>query len=104
MYAEAMLFVDDDQSERGEFDALLKQGMSADDDGRVSFANTLQQDAAGFAGLPPGEERHGHTQAFEPAPKILLMLVGQKFGRRHQRHLSASLYGLGRGQRRNQGF
>ena len=104
MHAEAMLLVDDDQGERGELDALLKQGMCADDDGRMPGANPLQDGAARLAGLPPGQQRHGNPQRLEPAPKILRMLVGQKFGRRHQRRLPARLHGLRRGQRRNQGL
>ena len=104
MHAEAMLLIDDDQGERGEFDAFLKQSMSADDDGRVPVANALKDGAARLAGLPPGQKRDGHVQGLEPAPEILRMLIGQQFGRRHQRHLSAALHGLGRGQRGNQGL
>ncbi len=104
MHAEAMLLVDDDQGERGELDALLKQGLCADDDGRMTGADPLQDGAARLAGLPPGQKRHGNPQRLEPAPKILCMLVGQKFGRRHERCLPARLHGLRRGQRRNQGL
>src|SRR5258708_19211332 len=82
MHAEAMLFVDDDQAERGEFDPLLKQGMRADDDGRVSFANPFQHGAAGFAGLSPPWEPDGHTQGFEPPPKRPRMLFHQTPRRR----------------------
>ena len=105
VHAEAMLFIDDDQRERREFDAFLKQGMRADDDGGMSGADALR--ARRSRALPvcrPGQQRHRDSQGLEPAPKILRMLIGQQFRRRHQRHLPAGLHGLGRGQGRNQGL
>ena len=42
MHAEAMLLIDDHQGQRGERDALLKQRMSADDDGGVPRADAFE--------------------------------------------------------------
>ena len=53
MHAEAVLLIDDDQRQRGEFDALLKQRVRADDQRRVPLANALEHGAARLAGLPP---------------------------------------------------
>ena len=64
----------------------------------------LERGAARFAGLPPGQQRHRDSQRLEPAPEILRMLIGEQFGRRHQRDLPAHLHGLSRGQRGDQGL
>ncbi len=105
MHAEAMLLVDDDQGERGELDALLKQRMCADDDGRMPGADPLQARRCAPCRFAARVKSATATpKRLEPAPKILCMLVGQKFGRRHERRLPARLHGLRRGQRRNQGL
>ncbi len=104
MHAEAVLLIDDHQGERGKLHGFLKQSMGADDDGRVSAANTLEDCVARSAGLPPGQQRDVHVQGLEPAPKVLRMLIGQQFGRRHERHLAAAVHRLGGSQRGNQGF
>ncbi len=94
MHAEAMLLIDDHQDERGKGDALLEQCVSADDDRRRALAEFFERGAARGACLPPGQQRHLDPKRLEPAPKILRMLIGEQFGRRHQGDLSPHLHGL----------
>ena len=77
MHAEPMLLVDDDQRERCELHAFLEEGMGADHDGRMPFADSGQRGAARLAGLPAGEQRDGDPQGFEPALEIQRVLVGE---------------------------
>ena len=61
--------------------------------------------SAALRALPvcrPVEQRHRHAEGLEPAAEILRMLIGQQFGRRHQRDLPAHLNRLSRRQRGNQ--
>ncbi len=102
MHAKPMLFVDDNQRERGELHAFLEQGMSADHDGRVPLADSRQGGGARLAGLPAGEQGDGDTQGFEPTLEIQRVLVGEQFGGRHERHLPAQLHRLGGGESRHQ--
>ena len=98
MHAESMLFIDDHQCELRECDAFLKQRVCADDQRGETLANPFEHGAARLAGLPPRQQRHGDPERLEPAPEILRMLIGEQFGRRHERDLPAHLHGLGCGQ------
>ncbi len=61
--------------------------------------------SAALRALPvcrPVSKATGHPQRLEPAPEVLRMLIGQQFGRRHQRDLALHLHGMSRGERRHQ--
>src|ERR1700730_2329469 len=102
MDAEAMLFIDDYQRQRTEFNALLEQGMGADHDGRVTLADSGEGRGAPFSRLSAGQQSHGNAKGLEPTPEILRVLIRKQLGRRHQRHLTANLYCLRSGYRCHQ--
>ena len=102
MHAEAVLLIDDREAERGELHALLKERMRADDERRAALAQRRPNTLARLAGLPARGERDVDPERLEPAAKIVGVLVGQEFRRRHERDLVTGLDGARRGERRHQ--
>ena len=104
VHAEAVLLIDHHQCQRGKLDALLKQGVRADDDSGMTQPNALEHGAARLARQPSAQNGHRDAERLEPAAEILRVLIGEQFGRRHQRDLASHLNGLCRRQGRNQSF
>ena len=102
--AEAMLLVEYDESEPVEFYAGLEQRMRADYDLRLARC-----DDRGFALALPAlvgahQVDHIDAQRLEPLQKVLVMLLCQDFGRRHQRRLVAGFDHRQAGQCRHHGL
>ena len=57
-----------------------------------------------FAGSPPESHAILHRQTVEPRRELAVMLLGEDFGRRHERDLVARLDGLQRRQRGDDGL
>ena len=97
--AEAVLLVDDEERETAETDPLLEEGVGADGDADVAAGERLLGGPAGFARQLAGEQGHRLAERPEPAVKVLPVLLGEEFRRRHQGHLKAGLDRLaGRGR------
>ena len=90
---EAVLLVDDDQAELLESNVLLQQGVGADDKVQVAASQLL-------ARLPLLARRHGTDEqpdavggAGEALASVEVVLHGEDFRRRHQRHLGGVFHG-----------
>jgi len=103
--AEAVLLVDDHDTERRELHSLLDQRVRADDEVDPPVGQPGQHITALVAGDAVGEERdpqralaeQGRTavldgEAVEQLGHRRRMLLGQYLGRRHQRALMAALH------------
>ncbi len=90
MHAEAVLLVDDHEREPGEVDALLEQGVRADDDLRAAVGNGRQCLAARRATLAATQPGGVYAQRPEPVAEAAPVLFGQQFGRRHYGGLHAA--------------
>ena len=96
-----MLFVDDREPQIGELDALLEQGVGADDDARATRTHRLETGSplrrAELAGQPADVD----AERIEPGGEVQQVLLGEDLGRRHQRDLVTGLDDIGRHQRRD---
>ena len=102
--AEAVLLVDDHQAQLRELHRVLDQRVGADHQLRLARFDqrgggqlVLFLQAAGQPGDLDAERLH-------PRGDLAEVLVGQDFGRRHQRGLVAAVDRLRRGQRRDHGL
>ena len=87
--AEAVLLVDDRQRERVELHAFLEQRVGADDQRYLSAQDRGERGAARARVHRAGDEHDRNLERREPFRQRSRMLLGQQFGRRHQRHLRA---------------
>ena len=101
MDAEAVLFVDDRESQVGELDLVLDQRMRADDDIDRAFGQTAHCLLLQLLAVAPGEQRQPHARRFGEGRYGGEVLAGQQFGRRHQGGLGA---GLDRNEHGEEGY
>ena len=104
MNTEAVLLVDDDQSQPGKTDLALKQGVGADDQRRLARGNPGQCGLPFFTLYPATQPGPRDRQRLKPGGEILPVLLRQNFSGRHDCHLVAIGDGLQRRRRCNQGF
>jgi hypothetical protein len=90
LHAEAVLLVDDGQREVAEDHAFLEQRMRADDRPAPRRGDGLERAAARARRLRAGQQRHRDAERRNQASKLAPVLLGQQFGRRHQRGLPAA--------------
>src|SRR5690606_18756150 len=88
-YAEAVLLVDDYDTEVMKLHRILDHSMCADDDVKRTFFEFLQRLLSFGAAARPGEESHIHWKSFQQRGHCLKMLSRQNFCRRHQAGLEA---------------
>ena len=93
MHAEAVLLIDDDESQIGKFDVCLKQRLGADGDGGLPRSDFFERVLARAAVELAGESGHDNTERLEPAGKVAQVLIGEQLGRRHHRHLQTAFDG-----------
>ncbi len=103
VHAEAMLLVDDRQSQIGKGDIALEQGMSADRDPGRAARQLVEPASTPSAALAPGEQKRGEAGRSQQRSQTARVLTGQNLGRRHDRRLAAgfdrSQHGEGGDQR-----
>ena len=92
-YAEAVLFVDDDQAEFGELDFFFDQGVSADDQLRVALGDVAADFALAVFFERSGEQDDAVSGVFQNAAGGKIMLLRQNFGGRHERDLVSIFHG-----------
>ena len=113
--AEAVLLVDDDEAEVGEVDALLQEGVGADDDAgaavgdlgaRLPLRRGLQRPGEqGDAGAGRvAVELAGAAERAEQLPDAAGVLGGEDLGRGEQGGLPAGVDDLGHGTERDDGL
>ena len=103
-HAEAVLLVDDGQRQVLEFHLVLNHGVRANHQPGFAAFNQRQHFAPHLGFLAAGQPGRLDAQRFQPAQQLAKMLIGQDFGRRHQRALPARVDAAGRRQRRHHGF
>jgi hypothetical protein len=99
-HAEAMLLVDDRESELAERDVFLDERVRADRHVHRSTRELGEQLAALLRGRRAGEQRDPEPCLLEQPPDVEVVLLGEDFRRRHEGHLQAVLH---RDERRHQG-
>ena len=99
MHAEAVLLVDDDKPERLECNAFLHQRVRADRERCAVRDRRARRIARAFRALPAEPDRHD-AERREPRGEVAPVLLGEDFGRRHQRDLPS---GFDRGERGERG-
>ena len=104
MHAKAMLLVDDRQGEVVEFNAVLEQGVGADDQGGRAAGHLGAGGGAGLAFVPPGQHRHLNPDGGGQRTDCRQVLARQNFGWRHQGGLGAGLNSRQHGQQGDHGF
>ena len=92
-YPEAVLFVDYYQPQFGELDFLLDQGMSADDQLRVALGDVAANFALAIFFHRTGQEDDPVSGMFQNSAGGKIMLLGQDFGRCHERDLISIFHG-----------
>ena len=104
VYAEAVLFVDDDKGEAGVADLFLKDGVRADDEVGAAVGNCLQAGAFVGGGHFAGQRFHAHREVAEQAADVGGVLLGEQLGRHHEHRLLSGGDGLQTGGQRYHGF
>ncbi len=99
--AEAVLLVDDREAQPGQEDLVLEQRVRADREHRVAAGDGRERLLARLGRQPAGEPCDLHGQAGKPERELAVVLLGENFGRRHERDLPAGLDRLQRGERRD---
>ena len=89
MHAEAVLLVDDGQSQIVERDVVLEQRVGADDQIDVAEHQPVEDGRALAAALAPGEDGDADAGGFGQRRDGLHVLARQNFGRRHEGGLAA---------------
>ena len=89
VHAEAVLLVDDRQSQIAERDIFLKQRMGADDEVDIAGGEACQNVVALAAALAPGEDGEPQSDSLGERRDGGEMLPRQDFSRRHERRLPA---------------
>ena len=87
MNAKAMLFVDDRKCEILKVDAVLKQGMGANQDLRLSAGDALEYALSVLTLVPTGEHRDTDVQIACKRLDKVKVLMGENLGRRHESRL-----------------
>src|SRR6185503_3183671 len=100
--AVALLLVDDREAELREGDALLEERMGPYRELRLPARDRVERRLLRACLEAPGNPRYAHAQRLEPVRELEEVLLGEDFGRRHQRRLPAVLDGLQRRERRDQ--
>ena len=100
-YAKTVLLVDDGQRQLVKLHLVLNHRMRAHHQLRLATDNARQHLAPLFRLLAAGEPRYTHPQRSKPVQQFPEMLLGQDFGRRHQRTLPAGVDADGGRQRRH---
>ena len=85
-----MLLVDDDQAELRERHALLHQRVRADDHRRAA-SSAAQRLAVAPCPAPCRRAKRPRCRAASASAEVAQMLLGQQFGRRHQRRPASRL-------------
>ena len=91
LHAEAVLLVDDDQTEIGELDRLLDQGVCPDHDPRLPRADLLERVPPAVRREGPGQQRHRYADPVEQPGDRPEMLAGKQVRRSEQRALAPRL-------------
>ena len=91
--AEAVLLVDDGESEVAELHVRLYEGVRADENLNTSLLDAFEGFAALFPLDIPGEERHVDANLLHLVAESAVMLFGKNFGRSHDARLEAVVDG-----------
>jgi len=92
-HAEAVLLVDDDETEAAETHRGLDESVRSDERVDLSGGEGREQPLAPRSSNPPGQEAQAHARARQPRREALGVLLGQDLGGRHERGLGAVLRG-----------
>ncbi|MNV46390.1 hypothetical protein D3C71_1382200 [compost metagenome] len=107
-HAKTVLLVDDGQRQVLELHLLLDHGVGAHHQRGLAAGHQRQHGGAVLFLLPAHQPGHLAAalgqQGFEPADHLGEMLLGQDFGRRHQRALPTRVHRQTGGQGRDHGF
>ncbi len=104
MHTEAMLFIDDGESQIAKFHAFLKQRMGADQEIDFARFEFFEQCVARSAALAASQDRNTNACCFRERRDTREMLTAENFRRRHDRRLMARLDHIGGGEQRHQSF
>ena len=104
MHAEAVLLVDHRKAEIAEHDAVLEQGMGADDDVDRPGCQVGENGLALLAFFASGEDLDTQAGCLGERRDGGEVLTGEDFGRGHHRRLRSRLDGVGHGEQRNDGL
>ena len=103
-HAKAVLLVNDGQRQVFELHLVLNDRVRAHHQFGLAAGNQTQHLAPGLGFLAAREPGRGDAQGRQPAHQLGKVLLGQNFGRRHQRALPTRLHTNGGSQRRHHGF
>ncbi len=104
MHAESVLFINNREPEIRELNALLKQGVGADNNLRAAVGNGGELNFAAFAFQFAGQPCNTNTEGTQPRIKVEAVLLRQNFCWCHQCGLLAIGHGLHCRQRCDNGF
>jgi hypothetical protein len=93
--AETVLFVYNHQAQARKLGLLLKQGLGPHDE--VSRTGRDASPNGGGATLGTRQQLDAHIEGLKESPEILVLLLGQKLGGRHEGSLMAAIQGGGHG-------
>ena len=102
--AEAVLLVDDRETEAREAHLLFDHRVRADDEPGFARRDLREHRVARLALAAAGQPGNGDAERREPADELLQMLLGQDLGRRHQRALPAGVDRARGGERGDDGL
>ena len=102
--AEAVLFVDHDESERAELDPLLDERVRAHDEVGLAARDPRPRLLAAAPRGRPHQDLQRAGQVAEEVADPPGVLLGEDLGRRHQRGLAPALDGQEHGEERDQGL
>ena len=102
--AEALLLVDDQQTEIGEADVLRQDSMGADQDVDAAVGDPLDDPLLFLPADEAAEHRDPQREGGEAALEGVEMLLGENGGRDQHRHLLPILHRLERGTQCDLGF
>ena len=103
-HAETVLLVHDRQTQALEAHGVLNEGVRADDDVHLAaFQQAVHLLLAPVARLP-GQQHQRHAQPLGQRRQCPAVLLGQQFGRRHERDLIAAVERGQRGEERHDGL
>ncbi len=92
MHAEAMLLVDDHQSESPELDFLLEQRVRANRDLRFTRREIRQRSSSRGGSAFAGDQRGIQLERRQPGREIASMLLGEQLSRRHHCNLKTRFH------------
>ena len=99
--AKAVLLVDDGEPQRRQRHLVLEQGVGADRELRFAAFDRRLGLLLRFRRKTARQPGDLHRQAVEPRSELAIVLLGEDFGRGHERHLATRLDRLQRRQRRD---